>query len=130
MVLAWLCPSTRKDAGLSREHGVGRMQCATKFAIRPNIAAFGFRAKQRLAASKSQFINTCCSNHGNESHDFFERQDFIARFELHKLVGHAVKTADIAAVRDARGSIRSLQVAGIVRVRLGTWCARNFVSFS
>ena len=41
----------------------------------------------------------------HEAFDFLKRQDFLARLELHALFRHAIKAADIAAVRDADAQV-------------------------
>ena len=56
---------------------------------------------QRLAAGQSQLVDAQLRDDANESLDLLERENFVARLELHVFVRHAVEAADIAAIGDA-----------------------------
>ena len=51
-----------------------------------------------LAHALAQLPDTQRHGHADEALDFFESQQVFARLEFRRLLGHAVKAADIAAV--------------------------------
>ncbi len=56
---------------------------------------------QRFAAGQPQFVNTERYDGPDEAFDFLEAQQFVPVHELYMISGHAIKTADIAAIGHA-----------------------------